>query len=82
MVATFGGDRFCELYLAFSAHVVEKTVRRNANVSLILRPSVSQHNSQDAVKTLKIATLQSGEKLQEVQNFSLKSYELSLQTSK
>ncbi|XP_055931015.1 HAUS augmin-like complex subunit 6 [Argiope bruennichi] len=81
VISTFGGDRFYELYLSFSSHVVEKNIRRNDNVSLILRPSISKHNSQDAVETLRIATMLSGEKLQEIQDFSLKSFELYLRTS-
>ncbi|CAL1289491.1 unnamed protein product [Larinioides sclopetarius] len=81
VISTYGGDRFYELYLALSSHVVEKTIRRNDNVSLILRLSVSKHSVQDAIETLKIATMLSGEKFQEIQLFSLKSFEFFLKTS-
>ncbi|GBM52131.1 hypothetical protein AVEN_189320-1 [Araneus ventricosus] len=81
VISTFGGDRFYELYLALSSHIVEQSIRRNDNVSLILRPSVSKHSVQDAIETLKIVTMLSGEKLQEIHHFSLKSFEFSLKTS-
>ncbi|GFT84614.1 HAUS6_N domain-containing protein [Trichonephila clavipes] len=78
VLSTFSGERFYELYLAFSAHVVEKSIRKNNNVSLIQRPSVAHNNSEDIIETLKILTISSVEKLKEIQLFSYKHFELLL----
>lgn len=81
LLSTFSGERFYELYLAFSTHVVEKNIRKINNVSLIERPFVAHHNSQDIIETLKIATIISIEKLKEIQLFSYKHFELLLKTA-
>ncbi|GFS38184.1 HAUS6_N domain-containing protein [Nephila pilipes] len=81
LLSTFSGERFYELYLAFSTHVVDYTIRKNNNLSLIQRPVVTHHNSQDIIETLKIATISSVEKLKEIQLFSYKHFELLLKTA-
>ncbi|GFR02691.1 HAUS6_N domain-containing protein [Trichonephila clavata] len=78
VLSTFSGERFYELYLAFSTHVVEKSIRKNNNVSLIQKPYVAHHNSENIIETLKILTISSVEKLKEIQLFSYKHFELFL----
>ncbi|GIY14477.1 HAUS6_N domain-containing protein [Caerostris extrusa] len=81
VLSTFSGERFYEVLLAFSTHVVEKTIIYNDNVSLISQPSISECNAQDVIETLKISTILSIEKVKEIQQFSHSNMEHLIKTA-
>ncbi|GIY30016.1 HAUS6_N domain-containing protein [Caerostris darwini] len=81
VLSTFSGERFYEMLLAFSTHVVEKTIIYNDNVSLISQPSISECNGQDAIEILKISTILSIEKVKEMQQFSHSNMEHLIKTA-
>ncbi|XP_035229383.1 HAUS augmin-like complex subunit 6 isoform X2 [Stegodyphus dumicola] len=55
LLSTFSGDRFYKLYLAFSSHVLERTLERNMTVNS--RPVVSRQNYAIGKEILKVSTI-------------------------
>ncbi|KAG8185638.1 hypothetical protein JTE90_018515 [Oedothorax gibbosus] len=82
LLSTFSGDRFYELYLAFSSHVLQRTIIKKNSDSLIMMPTVTPQNSQDVAEFLRIAFLLSVEKFQEAQSFSLDHFKMLTNYSK
>lgn len=82
MLSTFGGDRFYEIYLAFSSYVLYKTIKEGGKARLLSVPSVSQESFSTAKETLQLSTMLNMKKFRDIEMMSYSSHKIWLQFAK
>lgn len=82
LLSTFGGDRFYEIYLAFSSYVLYKTIKKDGKTIPISMPSVTKESFSTAKEILQLSTILNMKKFKETEVMSYSTHKIWLQFAK